>query len=159
MHTKKESDKEFGESFVEQTISDDESILIDDEQLKVMPQQRINAKTKLKLRRLNGAWDYPEKVLCIDENGLGYLVAESVAPQSNKDVREFDHDDKAIESLYNWDSEIEAMLPKRPAMVSAVRLSLYRAGALKSGDLQRNDVKRAALKTAFPYVISESLEE
>lgn len=150
-----EQEKEFGESFVDRIIQG-ESL---DDSLEDTPVKRPKTKAKLRLVRLNGVIAFnKELVVCVDQNAQGYLVPMDIAPENSSDEKEFAQDDSRIELLYNWDKEIEAMLPSRAEMVNSVRLSLYRAGAYQSGDLSKNAVRQRGLQTAFPYKIS-ALEE
>jgi hypothetical protein len=87
------------------------------------------------------------KYLAFDESGNGYLIdADKLEFSSNyQPISQADLDNS--ERPYNWDEEIDRLLPSRERM----RQTLWRRGLLRKEDIE-NRMARRALDKAFPNI-------
>lgn len=105
-----------------------------------------NKKSLTKVRRV-ATLRTDGMVIVEDDNGVGYI-----APGTTQFVRgEADLDLTTLETAYDWQEEIEAMLPTKELMIQNIRRSIWASGGYKKGKGR----KPRRLDQAWPYALKE----
>ena len=94
---------------------------------------------------------YPEDGNLVGFNVEGYLVPIWKLQLTNE-IQSVDLSD-AI-PMYDWDAEISKMLGDYAAVVSRVKLSIWRTGAFTQQGFSNERAAKLALSSAFPYKLS-----
>lgn len=137
-------------------MSDTENEVEIKEELTEVMEEKPRRTTFTKSRGVSVTWFREMKgyCLCEAEDGTGYKVPSELCPDQTNQPFEIQTDDERIETLYNWDKEIKAMLPDQKALIRNIRKALWHNGAISKESAQENSVQKNLMRGAFPYRIT-----
>lgn len=99
-------------------------------------------------------WFFERGGYCLCAAGdVGYAIPSELCDTSQSLTFEIDLSDESIITLYDWEQEIEAMLPTRNEMKANIRRALWVNGAISKESAKTNHVQKNLMRGAFPYRI------